>query len=376
MQKVLIIGGGFAGLSAAVKLGSFNKDLDITVVDGKDYFEFLPMLPDVIGGRVNPGYLRASIPQIGKRCGFKFSSGEIISLYQEENKALSSHGIFYYDYLIIASGSATNFYGDRVIERRAFKLDNVMDALEIREVISKEEFDTYVISGGGYTGVEIATNIRRFLKKNRRSGNIVIVEKTGSILGPLPQWMKHYAIRNLRNMNIEILMGRSIEKVESDTVFISGDRQCRNAMLIWSAGVKTSDYIQNLNVAKGRQGRIKVNQYLKFHNNAFAIGDAAEVYHRDTPLRMAVQFSIAEGNVVAENIIRSIKGKKLRPYRPIDLGYIIPMANNSSCGTVLGLDVTGPMATFFHYMMCLYRSYGIRNKFGILGDVSLSRNRF
>ena len=374
MAKILIIGGGFSGITAAARLHRLRRDLDVTVIDSREYFEFLPMLPDVIGGRVKSDYLRVPISELGKRYGFEFINGEIISLYQEENRALSSHGIFHYDYVIISSGSQTNFYGDRVVERRAFKLDSVMDAREIREAVENENFDTYVISGGGYTGVEIATNIRRFLRKKRRRGNIVIVEKAPSILGPLPEWMKHYALSNLNKMNIEVLTEHSIEKTENDTVFITGDRECKNAMLIWSAGVRTSDFIQNLNVAKGRQGRIKVNSYLKFHNNAFAIGDAAEVYYKNEPLRMGVQFSMAEGHIVADNVVRNMQGRKLREYHPIDLGYIIPMSNNFSCGVALGLDVTGPIATFMHYTMCVYRSYGLKNKLGIIGDVSLPHN--
>ena len=167
-------------------------------------------------------------------------------------------------------------------------------------------------------------------------------------------------------MGVDILTGSQIEKIEGRKVYLSGNNVFDDAMVIWAAGVKTADFIQNLKVKKNPQGRIEVDEYLRLDENSFAIGDAAYVKNKDIFLRMAVQFSIAEGECAASNIIKSIKARPLDKYKPLDMGYIIPMANNRSCGNVLGLNVTGFLATALHFMMCLYRSWTWRNRFCIV----------
>jgi len=192
------------------------------------------------------------------------------------------------------------------------------------------------------------------------------VERAPSILGPLPEWMKGYVRENLVRLNIEILANTVIEKIEEGSLAVSGGQQFNNAMLIWAAGVKTADFLQNLNCEKNPQGRIKVDANLKLKDNCFVIGDASYFQHQNIYLRMAVQFAIAQATTAASNVIRQIRGLPLRPFIPKDLGYLIPMANNSCCGNVLGRDMKGKTSIALHYLMSVYRAYGFRNKWGIL----------
>ncbi|MDD5156320.1 MAG: FAD-dependent oxidoreductase, partial [Candidatus Omnitrophica bacterium] len=274
-----------------------------------------------------------------------------------------------YDFLVIASGSETNFYGNQNIEEGAYALDSVADAARIRAVLKEKEFKNFIISGGGYTGVEVVTNLRLFLEKNKRDGRIIIVERSPSILGPLPAWIKDYVNANLKHLNIELLPNSAIEKIEGERVFVSGQKTFEQALVIWAAGVKTASFIQNLAAEKNPQGRIRTDEYLRLNEHCFVIGDAAYFSYHNTFLRMAVQFAIFQGYCAAGNIINTIKGKKLKKYRPLDLGYIIPMANNRSCGEVLGVKFRGKLPTLFHFLMCLYRSYSLKNKIGIVKNL-------
>ncbi|MBI4707101.1 MAG: FAD-dependent oxidoreductase [Candidatus Omnitrophica bacterium] len=370
MKKIIIIGGGFAGISAARALRKSGRGLDIVLIDKKQTFDFLPLLPDCIGRGINPENLVCKIDSICRKLEISFVNEEVLSVNLEQ-KQLRTEGVnLSYDYLIIASGRETNFYGNDNIKINAYPLDNAADAKRIALEIKKNNFENYIIAGGGYTGIEVATNLRLLLNKAGKAGQIVVVERAPGILGQLPQWMKLYAGANLEKLRIKVYTGKSINKIENSKVWLSDGEELNNCFVIWTAGVETSRFIQDLTVEKNPQGRIKTDAYLRLNKACFAAGDAANFSYKDNFLRMAVQFSIAEGESAAKNIIRSIKGKKLCQFKPVDLGYIIPMANNRSCGKVFGFNVRGVIPTLLHFIMCIYRSCSLKNKIGILRNLS------
>lgn len=366
MKKILIIGGGFSGLTAAYVLAKRRTEIEIVLVDKKKTFDFLPALPDCLGRGISLEYLSFDIEKFAGKNNVKFLNQEVTALNISERKIVTDKEELSYDYLIIASGSQTNFYGNQNIQESSFKIDCVEDTLNIKKALNSRFFSHYVIGGGGYTGVEVATNLKIFLEKNKKNSKVIIIERVKDILGTLEEWMKDYARSNLKTLGIEILTDCSIERIEGGSVFLSQGRALKDALVIWTAGVRTSDFIQGLDLEKNPQGRIKVDEYLRVQENCYVVGDASYFQQKDIFLRMAVQFSIAQGRCAAENIIREIKGKKLKSYKPQDLGYIIPMANNRSCGLVLNLKLKGILPTFFHFIMCIYRSPGIRNKLGLI----------
>jgi len=373
MIKVVIIGGGFGGLSASRRLCKSGIKLEVILIDKKQTVDFLPMLPDCIGRMLSPDFLSYRIEDLGGKLGFNFINGEVITLDLDKKEvSVNSEGLKY-DYLIIASGSETNFYGNQGIRQYACVLGGVSDARKMVDRLSQGKFDNYVVGGGGYTGIEVATNLRLFLNRNNKKGKIVIVERAPEILGTLPEWMKEYVVDNLRRLDIEISVNNTIDIIEERRIHLSEGKTLDNTFVVWTAGVKTSSFIQNLKVDKNPQGRIKVDEYLRLNNNCFVIGDAASFSHQEGILRMAVQFAITQGDFAGANIIRAIKGLGLHKYKARDLGYIIPMANNRSCGSILGLNFKGSLPTILHFIMCIYRSYGIRNKIGIIKDLLKNR---
>ncbi|MDD4182468.1 MAG: FAD-dependent oxidoreductase [Candidatus Omnitrophica bacterium] len=399
--KVVIIGSGFAGLSSALGLSRVNRDLEITVIDRKETSDFLPSLPDILGRGISPKVLAYDIKLIAKKNGFEFIKKEVSAIDLSGKKVyvgnkkidtstplsisstslgtvnLSNHNPerakraewVDYDYLVIASGSETNFYGNDNIKESAYTLDSANDAVKIITALKGNCFDTFIIGGGGYTGIEVATNLRKFSLEKKQKTKIIIVEKSESILGPLPQWMKDYATGNLSGLNIEILTKSSIDRIEGSSVNVTGQKIFNNALVIWAAGVKTAKFIQELSAEKNAQGRLMVDEYLRLDKNCFVAGDAAYIKYGKNYLRMAVQFAIAQGNLTARNIISSIKGKKLLEYKPLDLGYIIPMANNYSCGNVFGVNLRGKLPTLLHFIMCIYRLRGVRKKIGFIKNL-------
>lgn len=371
MKRILIIGGGFAGLSCMRELTRQKNrlGLELTLVDKSENSNFLPMLPDCIGRGINPRHLTYNLGEAGRKLKFKFIKDTITSLSLERKEALSVSGNFNYDYLVIACGSETNFYGNEQIKKYSYKLDDASDAKRLIWALDVRDYQNYFVTGGGYTGIEVATNLRVYLKKKKKEGRIIIVERAPSILGPLPQWMKDYVLKNLATLNIEVITEASIGEIEEERVILSTGESFKDSLLVWAAGVRCADFIQGLNVEKNQQGRIRADGYLRLNDSCFVTGDTAYFASGDNFLRMAVQFAIFEGRCAAENIIRSIEGKGLKEYRPHDLGYVIPMANNNSCATVFGMNLKGLLPTLLHFIMCVFRSYGLKNKFGIIKDL-------
>lgn len=365
-KKIVIIGCGFGGFFASQHFLRHKGDVEVTVIDRKESFDFLPVLPDSVGRNINPDLLAYPIRHLSQRFEFNFINEEVKSVDIDKNIVLTSERNFNYDYLIIASGSETNFYGNEQIKKYAYKLDDVLDTRILLNALEKKNFDCFIISGGGYTGIELATNLRVYLNKKSIRKKIIIVEKLASILGPLPEWMKTYTYNNLKRLGIDVFPNTTVDKVAEGVVSLSNGQIFNNAMLVWVAGVKTADFLRNINAEKNPQGRIKLDEYLRLKDNCFVVGDCAYIRHKNSFLRMAVQFAIYQALSAASNIIRSSKGLRLDKYRPIDLGYIIPMANNQSCGSIMGLNVTGLAATMMHFTMCVYRSYGLKNKLGII----------
>ncbi|MFA5271990.1 MAG: FAD-dependent oxidoreductase, partial [Candidatus Omnitrophota bacterium] len=362
MYRVIIIGGGFAGLTASRKLARYKNIFEIVLLDKKNGSDFLPSLPDALGRGIKPAYLTYNIEGASRENNFKFINEEVFRLDLDNRKVFTAQKELEYEYLVIASGAETNFYGNENIQKGAFQLDSAKDAERINNVFREKAFSNYIISGGGYTGIEVATNLRLFLEKNKSKSKIIIVERASSILSPLPDWIKQYVLGNLGKMGVELLLNSSIERIENNTVYLQGGKTFNDSFLIWAAGVHTAGFIQDLKVEKNPQGRMQVDEYLKLNDRCFVAGDAAYFKHKDGCLRMAVQFAIKEGELAAVNVINSAFGKKLKSYKPVDLGYIIPMANNRSCGIVLGLKIKGVVATIFHFVMCIYRLCGVRNK--------------
>lgn len=374
MNRVVVIGAGFGGLSLLKQLSKSGLSLNIVAIDKKKTFDFLPLLPDVIGRGISPQFLTYSIEEIAKRNKFEFINLEITSVNLDKREVLAPNFRLNYDYLVIASGSETNFYGNDAIERYGYTLDNVRDAEKLLGALSRQGSGIFLIGGGGYTGIELAANLSLFLEKNKKNNRIIILERSPSILWSLPEWIKDYAGENLKKMGIEIYLDTTIAKIEGKKVYLSGGMVFDNALVIWAAGVRTANFIQDLEAKKNPQGRLLVDDSLRLDQRCFVIGDAAYFSYRGISLRMAVQFALTEASCAAMNIINSIKGRKLARFIPQDLGYIIPLANNHSCGRVFSLNLSGRLPTLFHFLMCIYRSYGFKNRMGLI-SAFFSRTR-
>ncbi|MDD5137877.1 MAG: FAD-dependent oxidoreductase [Candidatus Omnitrophica bacterium] len=375
MGDIVVIGAGFAGLEAVRVFSRHRKTLGgrrIILVDTKRTFDFLPILPDFVGGRIARDHAVLDVAEYLERLGVNFENGEVASvdMAAREVRLKDGHALGY-EYLLVCCGSVTNFYGASEIEKRALKLDSADDAAMIQNTVVTYPQKSFLIVGGGYTGIEIATNIARLLKRRgTRKYSIHVVERQEDILMALPEWMRDYCRINLCRLRIQLHAGVSISQLTENGVTLSNGLRVDDCLLIWAAGVQTPGFVRRLPCEQDPQGRLKVDRTLSFSEGAFAAGDAASFVKKGRVLRMAIQFSLNEGHLAAENILRLCAGrKKLKVYRPLDLGYLVPMANFRACGTVLRVPVRGFAGWVLHYMMCIYRSLTLRHRLGIVSDI-------
>ena len=374
MRNIVIIGAGFGGLQAARVLSAGRKRINghnIILVDKKKTSDFLPILPDVISGRIQPQNAQAEIKELSAKLRIDFINEEIISVDLKTKTAVFLSGsAIEYEYLILAAGSETNFYNKIDLAGIVYKIDGVADVIRLKTVLANSPGRPVLVIGGGYTGIEVATNIA---VSRAGESSIFVVDIGKDILGPLPDWMKNYVRQNLKKLKINVLTGVSLDSYDGAKVVLSDGRSFDGPIVVWAPGVKTPAFINNLGVNLDRQGRVVVDEFLGVGSGVYAAGDCAAFNHNGAALRMAVQFAILEGQAAARNILREINGLGRARYNPIDLGYIVPMANALSCGIVMGIKIKGVISWFMHWVMCIYRSQSLSTKIGIIRNLFSKR---
>ena len=365
MTRVVIIGGGFAGLSALRRLSGYSSRLDLTLLDHRGTFDFLPLLPDLIGRPMSPGALQYDLATFCRRKNCRFIPQPAISVDSVTGVVRTPTQEIQADYVIVACGTVTDFH-DIVTADQVLKLDCVQDAVAIKRDVISGSYESLVVMGGGYTGVETASNLRRLFDCNEISRRIILVERSDRVLKALPEECSDFAAENLARMGVEVIINANLKTLRGDCLELTNGLSLPRSRVIMTTGVKTPACVQNMPAEKLRHGRLVVDPFLRVGARCFAAGDAAGFEVDGKPIRMGVQASLREGSCAAANIIRCIEGKPLRNFKPFDPGYIVPMGNGRSCGAIFGKVLTGFLPTLLHYGLCLFYSESWANRFKVL----------
>jgi NADH dehydrogenase len=365
-MRIIIAGAGFAGLAAEHYLKAIDASYEIILFDKNSYSTMLPSLPDFAGGKLTGDMLQGEIKNIiSKKTRFKQESIKQIDL--NNKTVVTQKDTYHYDYLIIAGGSVTNFFNFSKNLNKIFKLDSYKEAIKIREsftnYIKTNQELNLVLSGAGYTGLELAACLNYLASTADKKINISIVEMADNILPFLSASEKTYISKFIAKNNFEIITGSAITDFDGKNVTINNNRIINNSFLIWTAGSKAS--IDNIagDFEKLNDGRIVVNKYLRIPNypDVFAAGDAAAINSKGIFLRKAVNFSVRSGKHAGKNLLRHIKNKESIEFRPVDLGWIIPL-HDASLGRLLNkIPLKGNLGLRLHYFMAGFRNYSIKN---------------
>ncbi len=374
-MKIAVIGGGFAGRAAAQVLGhSLGGGLvdELVLIDRNEYTTMLPSLPDLAGDRVREADLRESIVKLIPT-SFKFMQKNILQVDLNAKEIQFDDTTHYaYDYLVFAPGSKTNFYGNTVLPASAYKMDCLQDALKIRrdaeKFINEHDEINFVVSGAGFTGIELATNLYHMANAMGKKANVTLVEVTNKVLPMLNKSMSSHVQKTVESLGIHFLLEKEVVSYNNSVVTFKDGSKIDNAFYCWCAGVMTSVPLIG-NQIETRDKRIMVDAYLRIpeHPEVFVAGDAAAAKNdKDVIVRRAVNFSATEGKCAGTNVVNSINKKTLKSYKLVDLGWVIPLYVNS-IGEAFGNELKGRIGISMHYIMCGLKNYSLRHFMNYLG---------
>ncbi|QHI70847.1 NAD(P)/FAD-dependent oxidoreductase [Tichowtungia aerotolerans] len=365
-SKTVIIGAGFAGRQACRILS--RTDTDVILFDPNKFTVMLPSLPDLAGGWVPEKLLIHPLKKIIPR-NIQHIQKAVTSINLDEKTVTADHATYPFDFLLIASGSVADFHGFDQHLDAVHKLDSLESALRIRDMfktyLSCSKAPHLVIAGGGYTGLELAASLRFRSIADGTPSKVTIADPSNQILPFLSQ-VEHDRITDfLKKNNITVLNQSKVTSFDGQNVDI-GDQMIEKAFFCWAGGSKLSIPEIKGSVSQLRDGRITVQPDLSLPNypNVFAAGDSAAIMQHGQPLRKAINFAWYSGARAGKNIASCLKKRPTKPFKPIDLGWVIPLHTQSTGKLFSLLPVHGRPGLRLHYFMCGLRNFNIVNFIG------------
>ena len=387
--RVVIIGAGFGGLSIAKKLK--NKNLQVVLIDKHNYHNFQPLLYQVATGGLEAGSIAYPIRKVIQGyADFYFRMTSVKEIDTKNQKILSEIGDLNYDYLVLATGSKTNFFGNKEIERNAMSMKTIPQSLNIRSLIlenfeqavllkdeaEKNSLINFVLVGAGPTGVELAGALaemkKAILQKDYPDLDIAkmqinLIQSSDRILNTMSEASSTDAQKFLENLGVTIWKNVRVTNYDGKTITTNTDLTFETATVIWTAGVQGAP-ISGLNVAAliEKVERIRVNEYnqVKGYNNIFAIGDIAsmetKLYPQGHP--MMAQPALQQGDLLGKNLIKLINKKAMKPFEYNDKGSMATIGRNLAVVDLPKYHFSGVFAWFVWMLVHLYSLIGFKNK--------------
>ncbi|AWU43093.1 NAD(P)/FAD-dependent oxidoreductase [Blattabacterium punctulatus] len=390
LKRVVIIGAGFSGLQVAKKLR--RDKFQVVLIDKNNYHTFQPLLYQVATAGLEPDSIAHAIRIIIKKTkNFFFRLANVHFINIKEKKIHTNVGILSYDYLIIATGSITNYFGNKNIEFFSLPMKSIPEALNIRSLIlqdfeyalltknskEREKLMTFVIIGGGPTGVELAgalAEMKKYVLQNDypdlniQRMNIHLLQASSRLLDGMSEKSAKQAFKNLEELGVNIWLNCLVKDYDGEIVFMDKNRKIESANVIWAAGVKGAiikGFIKE-DIMNGQ--RILVDNYLKTlrYPNIFAIGDIAYIiknkyYPNGHP--MTVQPAIQQGNWLAKNFNCFLLDNKLGPpFKYKNLGNMATIGRNKAVCDFPYFRLKGFLAWIIWMLVHLIGLVGFRNK--------------
>jgi NADH dehydrogenase len=388
MKRVLIVGAGFAGLNAAKKLGKSNL-VEVTVVDRRNHHLFQPLLYQVAMAGLSPADIATPIRSLLSRYqNVRVLQGEVTSLNLDANRVQADFGELAYDYLILACGARHSYFGHDAWEEFAPGLKTIEQATEIRRrvLVAFEEAErisdqeerrrqlTFVIVGGGPTGVELAgaigemtrfTLAKDFRNIDAKQARIILIEAGPRILPMFSPEQAGRAARDLEKLGVQVWTSSCVTGIDADGVNVGAER-IRAATVLWAAGVEASSLGARTGSQLDRLGRVIVSPDLSLpnHPNVFAAGDMANLAHHETgqPLPGTAPVAVQQGRHIARNILREIGGRTREPFKFFDKGQMATIGRSRAIVQIGRFKIAGFVAWLLWLVIHIYYLTGFRNR--------------
>ncbi len=392
-KKVVIIGGGFGGMNVAKSLT--NTAYEITIIDKSNHHLFQPLLYQVATAALSPGDIAVPIRSVfSRQKNVKVILGEVVTVSKEDQVVQLAEGdLIPFDYLVIATGAQYNYFGNDDWEPIAPGLKSLDDALRIRERIllslekaekipeldDRKPYLTFVVIGGGPTGVEMAGSIAEIAKRNmmreyrnfhKNETTVYLVEAAGGVLNGYTESLSQNALDTLTKMGVQIILNSPVEKITEKGVQLK-NHFIETPNVMWAAGVSGTSLTDSLEDEKDRIGRVKVNPDLSIpnHPNIFVIGDAAHALDKEgKPLIGVAPVAMQQGRFLGKLLKNEFRNKPRESFKYTDKGTMATIGRAKAVADINGLKFTGLIAWLIWGVIHIFFLIGFRNRFRVFAE--------
>jgi len=388
--KVVIVGGGFGGLWAARTLA--NQPVDVVVIDRNNYHTFLALLYQVAAAELTAEDIAYPVRSIfWKTSNIDFILAHVRGIDLQHHQIETDGETIYYDYLILANGSVTSTFGVPGVKEHTYFLKTLEEAVTLKNHIiccfeaaarepntnRKNSLLTFVIVGGGATGVEYAGALTELIHGplmkdypglDFSETRIILLEAAEQLVSSMPSTIRDYTAKKLREMGVEVCLKEAVAEVYPDRVVLKGAEYIETNTVVWTAGVKGEGLAAASNILVTRDGRVAVNEMLQIpeQQNVYVIGDLASIKEGQRILPMVAQVAIQSGVTSSQNILRQISGLAPQPFIYKDRGSMITIGRKAA-GVAIGTRTfTGFFAWVMWLAIHLFNLIGFRNRIMVL----------
>ena len=387
---VVIAGAGFGGLRAARALA--RAPVRVTLLDRRNYHLFQPLLYQVAMAGLSPADIARSVRSLLRRQrNLEFRLAEVTAVDFERRRLLTATGPVDYDYLILAVGAVTNYFGLESVERHGLGMKDIDEAIAIRNHVLRmfelgvQEPDpdrrramlTFLVVGGGPTGVESAGALselirlvltKDFPRLDMKEVRVVLLEATDRVLGDMPERLREATAEILWRKHVELRFGAEVTHFDGAQVRLRSGEIIPARTLVWAAGVRAAPLADRLGLPQASQGRIAVRPTLQVpgYDSVFAIGDAACPEATGGRLPMMAPVALQQAVLPARNVLRMERGRSLETFRYRDPGSLATIGRNAAVARIGRWQFQGFVAWVAWLTVHLIKLIGFRNRLVVL----------
>lgn len=396
--RIVIVGGGFAGTNVARELErKLRRDpsVEITLIDGENFFTFTPLQPEVPSGSIQPKHIVFPLRALLRRTQVRQAHVKRIDLRRRTITAAHcgkcGDDVIEFDQLVLALGSVPNFFGTPGVAEHALTMKTLADATALHahlidrlehadlqpDSARRRELLTFVVAGGGFAGVETLAELNDFVREAGRfypriRPEIVLVHSGTRILPEVSESLSAYALRKLTSRGVEVRLETRVQSCTATDITLSNGERLVYGTFLWAAGTAPSPIVNLIDVPRNKTGRIEVDATMAVRglSNVWAVGDSASI-----PDLVAggicpptAQFALRQGHRIARNIVARLRGEPAIDFRFKSLGLLAGLGRRSAVAEILGMRFSGFIAWWFWRTIYLMKLPGFERKLRVAID--------